>query len=329
MVCVSPLQGYESNELTAKGKRKTTLNRYNARRHGFLSERVVSCNRCVGCRFDYSRQWAIRCMHEASLYESNSFITLTYNDRFLPRIYSDNGHILGYGSLNYDHWTKFMKRLRKALAPLRVRFYMGPEYGDINFRPHFHAIIFNYDFPDKTVFKVRNGLPLYRSLLLERLWTDPDSGESMGFCSVGTVTFRSAAYVARYMMKKVKGEDIEDRYKRFNLETGEIFFVEPEKARMSNQNGIGKDWFDLYYRSDLYNKDFVTMDGVKYRPPKYYDSLFEKICPQDLEDIKLVRQEAMRKLSDSLTPDRLRQVETCLLSDSRKLPRNIYQSLEV
>jgi len=328
MVCFSPLQGFESRELTFKGKRKTTFSRLKARRFGYFSSRVVPCNRCSGCRLDYSRQWAVRCMHEASLFDDNSFITLTYNDKFLPRVYSDDGRILGNGSLNYDHWTKFMKRLRKLLSPLKIRFYMGPEYGDLNFRPHYHALIFNYDFPDKVLYTTRNGVNLYRSPFLESVWTDPDNGESMGFSSVGDVTFKSAAYVARYMMKKVKGPDVEDRYTRFNFETGECFFVLPEKARMSNRNGIGKDWFDKFAFTDVYNKDFVTMNGNVFRPPRYYDSLLERICPQDLEDIKIVRRQSILKMAHEFTPERLRAREICHLSSVSKLPRNIYNSKE-
>lgn len=328
MTCFSPLQGFQSADLTSKGKRKTVFNRLYARADGMFL-RTVPCNRCSGCRLTYSREWAVRCMHEASLFgDVNSFITLTYNDHFLPRIYSEDGRILGNGSLNYQHWTNFMKRLRKALSPRKIRFYMGPEYGDLSLRPHYHALIFNYDFPDKHLYTTRNGNRLYRSDFLESVWTDPDTGLSMGFSTVGSVTFESAAYVARYMMKKVKGEDTENRYTRYNLETGEIFFVEPEKARMSNRSGIGRDWFDKFAVTDIYTKDCVSMNGRLVRPPKYYDSLFENLSPEDFEAIKLSRQKAMAEMAHELTPERLRAREVCHLSSMQKLPRNIYQSKE-
>ena len=269
------------------------------------------------------------------------FITLTYNDSFLPRVYSDDGRVLGYGSLNYDHWRDFMNRFRTYIRrksfmdrfnlPVyegKVRFYMGPEYGDLNFRPHYHALIFNYDFPDRYVHTVSNGHRLYRSPLLEALWVDSNTNLSLGYSSVGDVTFESAAYVARYMMKKVKGEDIDNRYSRFNLETGEIFFVEPEKARMSNQSGIGKEWFDRYYFSDILPKDSVSMNGRIVRPPKYYGSILEKISPSDFERIKQSRQVAMAQMASDLTPERLRAREICQLSSLKKLPRNLYRSKE-
>lgn len=333
MTCYTPLQGYESKELTATGKRKTTFSIHKARgyEYGLPVKRVVPCNRCSGCRLQYSREWAVRCMHEASLYgDRNSFITLTYNDKYLPL----------YGSLNYEHWTKFMKRLRKnvksksymskfGLSPYKekIRFYMGPEYGDENLRPHYHAIIFNFDFPDKEHFMTRQGHKLYRSPLLESLWVDPDTEESMGFSTIGSCTFQSAAYVARYMMKKVKGDDIDSRYQRVDLLTGEVIEVEPEKARMSNQCGIAKEWFDRYYKSDVYNKDYITMgNGIIVCPPKYYDSLLERISPEELEIIKQARTQSMLENAENYTPDRLAVRYKCHLDKAKLLKRDISRS---
>lgn len=320
MVCYTPLQGYESKEVTVNGRRKTVFNRGNARAGGFFS-RSVPCHRCFGCRIQYSREWALRCLLESSLHKhsdgtsNNSFITLTYNDDFLPF----------YGSLRFSDWTKFLKRFRKRIEPLKIRFYMGPEYGDLNFRPHYHALIFGFDFPDKYLFMTRRGHKLYRSDFLEDLWTDPLSGKSMGYCSIGDVTFQSAAYVARYMMKKVKGEDIDSRYERFNLETGEVFFVEPEVARMSNRPGIGKAWFDEY-SSSIYvkGKDFLTVgDGRKFRPPKYFDRLLERVSVEQFEALKAARQLDMRKYVKEYTPERLAEREKCHIAKVRSLKRSL------
>jgi hypothetical protein len=353
MTCFSPLQGYESNEVTAKGKRKTTFSKHKARCDG-LFKRVTPCRRCVGCRNDYAREWAIRMMHESTLHEANSFITLTYNDQFLPAIFSEDGRILGRGTLNYEHFKNFMKRFRKALAqPFfdyfrkkygkrfnkdlywrlaykrapKVRYYMGPEYGDQHLRPHYHAIIFGYDFPDKVLHTIRNGHRLYRSEFLESLWTCPRTGESYGYSSIGSCTFESAAYVARYMMKKVKGDDDEGRYRRYSMETGEEFNVEPEKAKMSNRDGIGKKWFDSFAMSDVYNKDFVTMNGLKVRPPKYYDSLLERFSPEVYEDIRASREQSMADSASERTPERLAVRETVFRAKLGLLKRDLHKEL--
>jgi hypothetical protein len=98
----------------------------------------LPCGQCIGCRLERSRQWAMRCLHESSLYDRNAFVTLTYDDEHLPP----------GGSLNYPDFQRFMKRLRKnSKSP--IRFYMGGEYGESTLRPHFHVCLFGYDFPDK------------------------------------------------------------------------------------------------------------------------------------------------------------------------------------
>lgn len=164
----------------------------------------LPCGQCIGCRLERSRQWAMRCMHEASLYDQNSFITLTYDDSNIP-----NG-----GSLNYDDFQRFMKRLRKY-AGVRLRFYMGGEYGEQLSRPHYHACIFGYDFPDKIYYKkTSSGERIHTSKILQKLWP-------YGLSSVGNVTFESAAYIARYCVQKVTGQAADAHYTHIT-DDGEI-----------------------------------------------------------------------------------------------------------
>lgn len=63
----------------------------------------LPCGQCIGCRLERSRQWAMRCVHEASMHDNNCFITLTYNPENLPPD----------GGLIKSDFQKFMKRLRK------------------------------------------------------------------------------------------------------------------------------------------------------------------------------------------------------------------------
>ena len=153
----------------------------------------IPCGRCVGCRLRRSAEWATRVLHEASLYQVNSFITLTYNNEHLP---SD-------GSLRYPDFQRFIKRLRERLRRdglADIRFYMAGEYGSKRGRPHYHACIFGYDFPDRVEWmRTPVGSLLYRSAFLESLWP-------YGYSSVGELTFESAAYTARYIMKKQFGD---------------------------------------------------------------------------------------------------------------------------
>lgn len=301
MPCYSPLKGFRSKAINPTGKRSIVFNS----KDGFADLPVsLPCSQCVGCRLERSRQWAIRCAHEASLYADNCFITLTYNDKHLP---ADQ-------SLQLDHFQKFMKRLRKKYGE-NIRFYHCGEYGENFGRPHYHACIFNFDFPDKKIWKSERGVNLYRSPSLEKLWT-------FGYSSVGEVTFESAAYVARYIMKKITGDAAENHYVWIDPETGEIFKRKPEYTTMSRRPGIGKSWFEQY-ASDVYPDDFIVMRGKKMKPPKFYDSQFELISPGEYEILKKRRKRAASKHVDNNTPERLKVRETVKLSQLSQLKRTL------
>lgn len=209
----------------------------------------LPCGQCVGCRLERSRVWAARCMHEASLHSENCFITLTYKDAPV--------------SLDYRDFQLFMKRLRKRFP--RVRFYMCGEYGDQLSRPHFHACLFGVNFADRVKF----GRSLYRSPLLESLWP-------AGFSSIGEVTFESAAYVARYIMKKITGDLAESHYLRIDPDTGEMIMLTPEFCHMSLKPGIGAGWIDKYL-SDVYPDGEMVVRGCESKAPRYYDKLYRRL----------------------------------------------------
>lgn len=145
MPCYHPLTGYrsKSGRDPKSGKWPLTFDLSNA----YIDMPVtVPCGQCIGCRLDKSRDWAVRCLHEASLYQDNCFITLTYDD----------AHLDPLGSLNKDDFVKFMKRLRFQYGP-KIRFFHCGEYGTLLNRPHHHACIFNFDFYDKELLSIRQG----------------------------------------------------------------------------------------------------------------------------------------------------------------------------
>lgn len=262
MTCYHPLHGYRSKEPTESGKYKIVFNL----KDGYVDlPLTVPCGQCVGCRLSRSKQWAVRCMHEASLYDQNCFLTLTYNDENLP-----NNRSLSVGA-----FQGFMKRLRKRYGE-GIRFYHCGEYGEKYGRPHYHACVFNFDFPDKRLWMKSQGEDLFVSEELKRLWP-------YGFSTIGNVTYQSAAYVARYIMKKVVGKKAEEYYEG----------RKPEYTTMSRNPGIGKDWF-VQFNSDVYPDDFVVVNGRKQSVPRYYDSLFEYMYPSDFEKVKRRRLEASR-----------------------------------
>lgn len=277
MPCYSPLQAWKSRDVNPGGKRSLVFKKEQGLDG---SELEVACGQCIGCRLEKSRQWAMRCVHEASLYEDNCFLTLTYNDDNLPSDWS----------LDKKHFQDFMKRLRKRIEPRKVRYFHCGEYGEENGRPHYHACLFNWEPPDKELWSVRDGVKLYRSAMLEELWT-------FGHSTIGEVTFESAAYVARYVMKKVTGAKADEHYKFIDNDTGELYSVIPEYTTMSRRPGIGKGWFDKYH-SDCFPSDSVIIRGKEVQPPKYYESLYEKIDPEALDMVKSARLEAVAKVDD-------------------------------
>lgn len=246
----------------------------------------LPCGKCDGCRLENSRQWAVRCMHERQLHENNSFITLTYDDEHLPES----------GSLRHRDWQLFAKRLRKRYGPFR--FFMCGEYGGRHGRPHFHACVFGVGFDDRKLFSTTSaGADLYTSETLSETWGN-------GHASFGEVTFESAAYVARYTLKKV-GNDVE-RLGTLDFSTGEIHVKRPEYAKMSLRPALGFDWWDRF-RDDVKRRGDVVMRGKPMRPPRYYDKLLEREDPFLLDQFKQKRLDKVRW--EDGTPDRLKVQE--------------------
>ncbi len=301
MPCYTPLQGWKAKTANANGKFPIIFDRALA----YVDRPVtVPCGQCIGCRLERSRQWAMRCLHEAQLYDENAFITLTYNDECLPT----------NGSLDVSHFQKFMKRLRKKIGT-KIRFYHCGEYGEKNGRPHYHACLFGYDFPDKTLWKYSNEMPLYRSKILEALWP-------YGYSSIGDVTFQSAAYVARYIMKKITGDRADTHYEWICPETGEVHSLKPEYTTMSRRPGIGSPWLDEF-AGDVYPDDFVVIAGKKMKPPKFYDGQFELNNPREHQKMKAARRTKSKARAKDNTPARLKVRQSVQEKRLQQLPRNL------
>lgn len=208
----------------------------------------VPCGRCVGCRSARAAGWARRCVHEASLYDHNSFLTLTYDDEHLPVD----------GTLEPDAFTCFVKRLRKRVASggsgllsdlsRGVRFFGCGEYGDKGGRPHYHLLLFNCGFSDGVSGAKKD---LFESAALSDLW-------SLGNASYGTCTGASACYIAKYSMKDVS--------RRYCTEDGVA--LQRPFLRMSLKPGIGMPWLDRF-ADDLRN-GYLVDDGSQVAIPRAY-----------------------------------------------------------
>lgn len=313
MPCYGPLKAYRGYR-NGNGKRPLVFSRNKADPALGFAMIKIACGQCIGCRLERSRQWAMRCVHEAQMYERNCFITLTYNDASLED-YRARGIDADYRySVNVREFQLFMKRLRKKFGSgIRV-FYCG-EYGMSYGRPHYHAVLFNHDFEDKVLWQKRDEVLLYRSASLECLWP-------FGYSSVGAVTFQSSAYVARYILKKVTGNPSLKHYERICPHTGMIFQRLPEFAQMSN--GVGKAWYEKY-KSDCYPHDRVYVNDSWQRPPRYYDELYQLEEPEKWSAIKARREAVGDVHRDDQTSRRLLDKETVKRSRLSMLQRGYDQ----
>lgn len=223
-----------------------------------LRSLFLPCGQCVGCRLEHSREWAVRVMHESQMHDNSIFITLTYNSECLESM-----------SLVYRDFQLFIKRLREHFHGQGIRYVVAGEYGDDMGRPHFHAILFGCWFDDREYFRtLDSGFKLYTSKTLDRLW-------QKGYASIGDVSFESAAYVARYCMKKMTGNNAEEHYKRLDWRYGDIVDVRPEFLRMSTVPPIGHGWFQKFGK-EIYPRDEVVLRGKRMKPPRAYDKLLKK-----------------------------------------------------
>lgn len=260
--------------------------RYTVWQDQWITEyKEIPCGKCVGCRLDYSRQWAARCMLEAEQYQDNQFVCLTYDPENIPIVpgVSEDGEITMVGTLVPDDLKNFFKRLRitykRKFNHDNIRFYACGEYGDEKKRPHYHAIIFNLPVPDKEYWYTnKSHQKVYRSAFLEKIW-------GKGIVTTGEVTWESAAYVARYVMKKQKGPDAKTYYKQRG--------IVPEFVRMSRRPGLALNYYEdnkgkIYECDEIYLKQKKGV--IKLKPSKYFDDKFDVEEPELMKAIKEKRQ---------------------------------------
>lgn len=357
MSCYHPLLGQFYVDAST-GERKVSIS--HLERYDFITKKVVKrdyneiksvdpdaflvpCGKCIGCKMDYSRAWADRMMLEL---ESNNgkavFITLTYDDYHLV---NKNGFSLDekvdrgsfqcsldgkllyndYGSLYKKHLQLFMKKLRKELdkQQIKVRFYAVGEYGswEHSHRPHFHIVLFGLGLDDLSrkvpVGQNELGQKVFTCPLIFRCW-------NRGFVSVGDVSWRSCAYVARYVNKKV-------------LDPGENYLIEsaelnPLFSLMSRKPGIAKKYLEDHPGCLDYTSIYISdSDGSKkINIPKYFVNQLKLTDPQKADIIisqraAYAQDHMMSKLSQTDLPllDYLEVEEKKMLGRIKSLKRSI------
>ncbi|WNK14271.1 MAG: replication initiator protein [Microvirus sp.] len=198
-----------------------------------------NCGKCIACRKRNAKELARRCVLHASLYENNCFVTLTYDES-----------AIGNNTLDYTDIQKFKKRLRKSLNGKKIEIFNVHEYGKQG-RKHWHLVIFNHDFSDKTLYTTNNSIPIYTSEELQRLWP-------FGYNTVGDVNEASAMYQAQYTQKDIiNGND------------------NNAKKAKSNHSGIGKPYFNKHWKQ-LLSLGYVPINNEKMPLPRYFEKLAHK-----------------------------------------------------
>lgn len=261
---------------------------------------VIPCGTCQGCRVDKSREWANRLLLEKQYYPEDQvyFVTLTYDDEHVPRSYypdPDTGVATPVYTLSDRDLQLYHKRLRKRhVYPLR--FFACGEYGPETFRPHYHEILFGLRLSDLVPYG-RNELGdmTYTSDFLTSCWSIrkapvqqgsvtplsylDDFCEPLGRVVVAPATWQTFAYVARYTTKKFYGPQAQ-YYEEFN--------IQPPFLRMSRMPGIGAQWFADH--PDVMDFEYISVStptgGRKFRPPHYFDRLYDQENPEHLAEIK-------------------------------------------
>lgn len=238
------------------------------------------------------------------MHDRSCFITLTYDDEHLPDSYS----------VDVRTWQLFAKKVRKHLKFKKIRFFMCGEYGDKTLRPHYHALIFGHDWPDRVHYSTdgRTGAKLYTSETLTKIW-------SYGFATTGDVNYKSAAYVARYAMKKIGGDKADEHYWRLHPLTQTLHRVQPEFCLQSRRPGIGTSWFNKF-KSDVFPSDFLVVDGQKRPVPAFYTL---KLKEEEQLKIKRLRKKDGLSRKPDQTPARLRVREEVKTSQLRQLKRGL------
>lgn len=255
--CQEVLRDSYSGQLSDGFKERTfSEHRY----HDFIR---IPCGKCIGCRMDYSRSWADRLTYHSFGKEDCSwFLTLTYDDDHICEL----DHSVNYDlyALRYDDMTDFIKKLRNKFRGSDIDYFYSGEYGDDSFRPHFHMIIYNLPLEDLQFWKCNDtGDPIYISDTISEAWRK-------GFCTISPFNWRSAAYTARYVEKKLDGRKLCE-YTAVGLT--------PEKARCSRRPGIAHEFYLKNYETIWQNNGMNVSRDVNASGhlgiPRYFRKLAE------------------------------------------------------
>lgn len=316
-----------------------------------MDYQYIKCRRCTECRIDYAQDWSIRCFHEFQMRKLGCFITLTIDDT-KAHLFFEKNSMKRYCKRckNGDRYIKYpinytlskgfiqdeLKLIRDKIfkdTGISVRYFGCGEYGSEQERPHYHLLLFGYNFPDRHLISIsKKGVPIYHSPKLQKYWR-------YGLATLQEVNHRACMYTAKYCIKKLQTSSDLSVLENYHGREPEFLFMsrgncnakrcpyiddivkncKGMKSLRSLDNpycldckftrgGLGFDWFQKYYK-DVLKIGYITIDGIKYQIPKYYLEIL-KLTDPDLYDkykIKLLNKidELDEKHPDERSQERL------------------------
>ena len=258
-MCTRPLKGW-----AAHGGGFT----YNVNRGWKDRPLTIPCGKCIECKGVARFEKAIRTYHtlETEPGRRGCFVTLTYDQEHLP----------SSGELQLEHLQKFLKRVRHKM-PRRVSYLAAGEYGSKGGRPHYHLCLVGYE-PKE----VKRRDDRYEDPVVADAW-------SLGGTHVGTLTPAACMYTAKYLQKDVVALEAQGPARNDGVGGSP---GSPEFCVMSRKPALGRAFVERYWE-DIYGDDFdaVVWDGVKIRPPRYYDRWLKENHPDVWKRISAKRLE--------------------------------------
>lgn len=299
----------------------------------YMDYQYIPCRKCNECKMQYAQEWSIRCAHEFQIRGSGAFITLTI-DSAKASLFNTEKNLRHYCKRcsKGNRYIKYpidytlckgmildeLKRIRENIYNkygYKIRYFGVGEYGSENDRPHYHILIFGFNFPDKKFIEYSDkGVPIFHSEYLQKLW-------KYGLATVQDVNHKACMYTAKYCMKKLKYSDNISEFEAYYGREPEFLFMSKGNCQSNRckfiddiiknckgmkslrdlnnpyckncdktRGGIGYDWF-LKYKDDVLKKGFITLESIKYPIPEYYLSVLK------LTDLELYDKYKLKQLS--------------------------------
>lgn len=274
-------------------------------------EVVIPCGKCINCRINRKREWTQRLMHESFFSQSSYFITLTYDEQHIP--FDDNGNMC----VNIDDVQKYHKRLRKRFPDVKIRYFLGSEYGDKG-RPHYHGIYYNL--PDDILLPCKDyikGMPLevygkrgksYCNRMLNDIWQN-------GFVTIGELNETRVGYAVNYFVDRKNIDEL--LVPNFNL--------------ISRRPGIGYNYQEsIAPKVRAYQIHSCLSSRGTYIPlPRYYDKKIytdeerqerlEEYNPQESKAYELAKKLSQAPWTGSPQIEQQVKFENRIINDIRTL----------